>query len=206
MGPAPPADTSLRAQLEATPRAELLRELAERDPVSFQRIDRQNPRRLIRAIEVIRLTGKPFSDQRPNWSSSGIKEAAVFCSVGLFRSNEDLGRRINERVDAMFRRGLVAETEGLLKRGLAQNKTAMQALGYRQVAEYLRGERSLAETVGLVKIRTRQFAKRQMTWFRRQLSLVWIEPGEGQSVATVANFLAEQFMKGEPLPKPQKPV
>ena len=70
----------------------------------------------------------------------------------------------------MFRRGLVAETEQLLKRGLAENKTAMQALGYRQVVEHLQGERSLEETIALVKIRTRQFAKRQMTWFRRQLN------------------------------------
>ena len=74
----------------------------------------------------------------------------------------------------MFRQGWVAETEQLLKRGLAQNQTAMQALGYRQIVEHLRGERSLPETIELVKVRTRQFAKRQMTWFRRQLQLTWI--------------------------------
>lgn len=74
----------------------------------------------------------------------------------------------------MFQRGLVAETERLLKRGLEQNITAMQAIGYRQVVEHLRGQRSLPETIALVKIRTRQFAKRQMTWFRRQLRLEWI--------------------------------
>ena len=75
----------------------------------------------------------------------------------------------------MFRDGLVAETEALLKSGLVENKTAMQALGYRQVVEHLRGERSLPETVELVKTRTRQFAKRQMTWFRRQIQLHWID-------------------------------
>jgi tRNA dimethylallyltransferase len=89
----------------------------------------------------------------------------------------------------MFRRGLVAETEELLKRGLAENKTAMQALGYRQVVEHLRGERSLPETIELVKIRTRQFAKRQMTWFGRQLSVEWInlasETGSDQIVRTI---------------------
>jgi tRNA dimethylallyltransferase len=74
----------------------------------------------------------------------------------------------------MFGRGLVAETEELLRRGLAQNPTAMQALGYRQVAEHLRGERGLGETIELVKIRTRQFAKRQLTWFRRQMRLEWL--------------------------------
>ena len=87
----------------------------------------------------------------------------------------DLHARINARVDAMFARGLVDETRELLKRGLAENKTAMQAIGYRQVVEHLRGERSLAETIELVKIRTRQFAKRQLTWFRAQKNLEWIE-------------------------------
>ena len=102
-------------------------------------------------------------------------------------------RRIDARVDAMFRRGWVAETEQLLQRGLAQNQTAMQALGYRQIVEHLRGERSLPETIELVKIRTRQFAKRQMTWFRRQLRLTWInlEPqGSAEAVVkTIAGTL-----------------
>ena len=75
----------------------------------------------------------------------------------------------------MFARGLVDETRELLKHGLEQNKTAMQAIGYRQVVEHLRGERSLAETIELVKIRTRQFAKRQLTWFRAQKDPEWIE-------------------------------
>lgn len=93
---------------------------------------------------------------------------------GLSRAQKDLHARINARVDKMFRDGLVAETEKLLKRGLAENKTAMQSLGYRQVVEHLHGARALAETIELVKIRTRQFAKRQMTWFRRQMNLEWI--------------------------------
>ena len=74
----------------------------------------------------------------------------------------------------MFAQGLVEETRRLLERGLAQNPTAMQAIGYRQVVEHLRGQRSLPETIALVKIRTHQFAKRQMTWFRRQLRMEWI--------------------------------
>jgi tRNA dimethylallyltransferase len=96
-----------------------------------------------------------------------------------------LQRRIDARVDAMFRRGWVAETEQLLKRGLAENRIALQALGYHQIAEHLRGERSLPQTIELVKLRTRQFAKRQMTWFRRQLQLTWInlEPQAGAEAA-----------------------
>ena len=109
----------------------------------------------------------------PNHATRTTHHAAKF--IGFTRSMADLHQRIEARVDAMFRRGWVAETEHLLQRGLAQNKTAMQALGYRQIVEHLRGERSLPETMELVKVRTRQFAKRQMTWFRRQLSLEWIE-------------------------------
>jgi tRNA dimethylallyltransferase len=174
LGQAPPGDAALRAALGSTPLPELLRELAERDPVTYGRIDRQNPRRVIRALEVIRLTGRPFSEQRAQWDR-GLQTGAHRCRLlGLERAAGDLRRRIDGRVEEMFRRGLVAETEQLLQQGLGQNPTAMQALGYRQVAEYLAGKRSLGQTVELVKIRTRQFAKRQMTWFRRQMRLRWI--------------------------------
>ncbi|MBC8094295.1 MAG: tRNA (adenosine(37)-N6)-dimethylallyltransferase MiaA, partial [Akkermansiaceae bacterium] len=174
LGEAPPSDPVLRAELEAAPLADLLQELARRDPVAYEKMDRQNPRRVVRALEVIRLTGKTFSGQRAGWNLPRTGEPAARL-LGLSRNPDDLRLRINRRVDEMFRRGLVAETENLLKHGLAENRTAMQALGYRQVVEYLRGERSLSETVELVKIRTRQFAKRQMTWFRRQLNVDWVE-------------------------------
>ena len=179
-GPAPPADDALRAELTATPLAELLCELAARDPEAFQKIDRQNPRRVVRAVEVIRLTGQPFSAQRAAPVPSDQTDAPrFFC---LTRVNSDLHALIHARVDEMFQRGLVAETERLLARGLAENPTAMQAIGYRQVVEHLRGERSLAETIELVKIRTRQFARRQMTWFRRQAHVQWLAVSSSESV------------------------
>ena len=176
IGEAPPADAKLRAELEATPLAELLAELRERDPVAHDAIDKQNPRRVIRALEVIRLTGKPFSSQRSDWTTQPATGNTRARALHLFtRSAADLRRRIDSRVDEMFRRGLVEETRELLKHGLAENKTAMQAIGYRQVVEHLRGERSLAQTIELVKIRTRQFAKRQLTWYRRHGNCQWIE-------------------------------
>jgi len=174
LGGAPPSDDKLRAELETTPMPALLHELAERDPATYQRIDQKNPRRIIRAVEVIRLTGKPLSLQRARWSAEGGIRGPEL-AFSLTRPQAELQRRIDLRVEKMFREGLVMETEALLKRGLAENKTAMQALGYRQVVEYLRGERSLPETVELVKSRTRQFAKRQTTWFRRQMQLHWID-------------------------------
>jgi tRNA dimethylallyltransferase len=195
LGDAPPGDEKLRAELEAMSPAELLTELRQRDPAAYEKIDKQNPRRVVRAVEVIRLTGRKFSEQRAEWKTSASNEdgglkmedgkprvqpspifnppsSPLLCFT---RSPEDLHRRINVRVDEMFRLGLVDETRELLKHGLAENKFAMQAIGYRQVAAHLRGERGLTETIELVKIKTRQFAKRQLTWFRRHGNCEWIE-------------------------------
>lgn len=185
LGDAPPADAGLRAELERTPLEDLLRELTARDPATFARIDRRNPRRLVRALEVIRLTGRPCSEQRAVWNLSpgSHLSSPIFA---FSRASDDLRARIDARVDRMFERGLVQETEALLERGLEQNRTAMQAIGYRQVVEHLRGERSLAETVALVKQKTRQFAKRQMTWFRRQLPVNWIEVAPEESAESAA--------------------
>ena len=167
----PSADAKLRAELEATPLETLLAELHERDPITYKKIDKKNVRRVVRAVEVIRLTGKPVSKVQSSKFKLQGSRPQFFC---LTRRPDDLRRRIDARVDQMFRRGLVDETRELLKHGLEQNRTAMQAIGYRQVVEHLRGERSLTETVELVKNRTRRFAKRQLTWFRAQKNLEWI--------------------------------
>ncbi len=194
LGDAPPPDAALRAELEAMPLPDLLRELEERDPVTFQKIDRQNPRRVIRAVEVIRQTGQPFSIQRAAWPPQppACPLSPRPSHFGLYRPSEDLRQRIDARVDEMFRCGLVTETEQLLQHGLAQNRTAMQAIGYRQVVEHLHGERPLGETIELVKARTRQFAKRQLTWFCRQAALRWIRletNAETEKVATEVALL-----------------
>ncbi len=191
LGDAPPPNRELRAQLEATPLPELLAELARTDPATHERIDRNNPRRVIRAVEVIRLTGKPYSALRAEWRRGPSQNADGPILLGLSRSPADLRRRIEARVDDMFRRGLVTETEELLRHGLAENKTALQALGYRQVAEHLQGLRALPETIELVKIRTWQFAKRQMTWFRNQLRVQWVHVEANEApIATVEKIAA----------------
>ena len=202
LGDVPPSDATIRAELQATPLEQLLRELEQRDPVAHERIDRQNPRRVIRALEVIRLTGQPFSQQRPAWQSPSNPQSPILnpqSSItpsihGLERPSADLHARINTRVDEMFARGLVEETRELLKHGLEQNETALQAIGYRQVVEHLRGERSLAETIELVKIKTRQFAKRQMTWFRRQLAVEWTPVGPSDTDDSVSERIAQKLV------------
>jgi len=189
LGTAPPSDPALRAELEATPLSELLLELNQRDAATFQSIDRNNARRVVRALEVIRLTGMPWSTQRADWSAA--RQPGTF--FALSRESGDLRRRIEVRVDRMFERGLVEEVTRLLECGLAQNRTALQALGYRQVAEHLEGRRSLEETVALVKIRTWQFARRQMTWFRRQLRPQWLHVSRGETAQETATRIASEL-------------
>ena len=191
LGEAPPSDARVRAELEVTPLAELLAELEQRDPLTYARIDRQNPRRVIRAVEVIRLTGKPFSAQRANWNPEvrSQKSEVIFC---FSREPADLRARIETRVDTMFAAGLVDETRALLSLGLQQNRNAMQALGYRQVAAHLAGERGLAETIALVKTKTWQFARRQGTWFRSQLSVERLPLAADADATSVARGLLDR--------------
>ena len=178
LGEAPGANERLRAELEDMDSAALLAELEKKDPETFRKIDRQNRRRLVRAVEVIRLTGKPFSAQRAKWTGQAPPNFFL-----LQRAPEDLRQRIDTRVDQMFADGLVGETAALLP-DLQYNRTAQQALGYKQVIEHLRGERDLPATIALVKSRTWQFAKRQQTWFRKMHGAITVEvsPSENPTV------------------------
>lgn len=189
LGTAPAPNPELRSELESKPMAELLDELARLDFTTFNDIDTANRRRVVRAVEVIRLTGHPFSAQRAAWGD--VPADFQGRCFGLGRDRADLHQRIHQRVDEMFARGLVEETKGLLERGLERNRTAMQAIGYRQVVEHLRGERGLRDTIELVKTRTRQFSKRQGTWFRGQLDLAWIEIPTSETPHTTAHRLIQ---------------
>lgn len=191
LGESPGSDPALRAELEQRPLEELLVELQARDPGTHERIDRKNPRRVIRAVEVLRLTGRSFSDQRARWESES--EAGPVFFAGLDREPEDLKRRIDARVDEMFAQGLEDETKRLLERGLEANRAAMQAIGYRQVVDYLRGGPSREETIALIKQRTRQYAKRQMTWFRRQARVQWFSVSPEESLEKIADAVADAF-------------
>jgi len=200
LSPMPPADPPLRRELEAQPLEALLSELAQRDPATWASLDRSNRRRVVRALEILRLTGQPLAQQRAEAEASTqgvLPKSSLF--VCLSRSSADLRRRIETRVEQMFRAGLVAETAALLAQGLAQNPVAMQALGYRQVVEHLRGVRSLEETIALVKTRTWQYARRQMTWFRHQARPVWLhlEPDtDARTAAAQVLQLLEQAGQG----------
>jgi len=185
LGESPPTDAAVRAELEQTSPEKLLQELAEKDPATFAVIDRQNLRRVFRALEVIRLSGQPYSALKAQWRLQTDQTAPPQIIV-LRRSQADLHHRINLRVEEMFQAGLVAEVTRLIARGLPANRNAMQALGYRQVVEHLQGQRDLLETIALIKQRTRRFSKRQMTWFRNQAGVEWVDITSDADAGTVA--------------------
>lgn len=183
LGVAPASDPSLRAALESTPHEELLKELEAGDPVTYARIDRCNPRRVQRAVEVLRISGKPFSEQRSDWASSETVERPDF--VWLEREREDLQERVSRRVGVMLERGWIEETRRALEAGLANNPVAMQAIGYRLIAEHLAGSRDYASTAERIRIETRQFAKRQGTWFRKQTGARRVAVGRDETPEAV---------------------
>jgi len=176
----PKASAELRAELEATAQETLLAEMQAKDPQTYERIDRSNPRRVLRAMEIIRTTGQPVAATPA--PEGGEKQAHI---LGLTWDAEKLRARIDQRVDVMFAQGLVAETQELLTRGLEKNRTAMQAIGYHQVVEHLHGERSLADTIALIKQKTWTFARRQRTWFRNQMSVKWLPAEATDNVSTL---------------------
>ena len=195
LGVAPGSSSELRRTLEEASLDELLDELHRRDPLLYSSIDRRNRRRVVRAVEVVRLTASPFSAQRSSWPRPDLDQTGEiedgWQSFGLLRAPDELAARIDARVEQMLEHGLIAETRRLLDLGLAENRTAMQAIGYRQVVEHLRGERSLAETKELIKRKTRQLAKRQMTWFRRQMRVTWLNVRADETNAEIAGRIAQ---------------
>ncbi len=173
-----PPQPKLRAELERTLQAEGIDALAARlqhlDSVAAAQIDLRNPRRLIRALEVCLVSGKPFSAQRTRHPPP-----YPVLQIGLRTDRELLYQRIDERVDEMIAGGFVAEVECLLDQGVTTDLPSMQSAGYRQLAAYLQGCGTLTEAVQQTKYATHQLAKRQETWFRKQKGIQWIEIGAG---------------------------
>jgi tRNA dimethylallyltransferase len=181
----PARNEELRVRLEAMTAPQLFEELQRLDPQTAVRIDRQNPRRLVRALEVFHQTGRPISELQKEWID-GEPKKEVAPIIGLNRVREDLHARIEERIDEQIAAGWVGEVRRLMELGLEKNATALQAAGYRELVAHLHGELPLDEAVTLIKTHTRQLAKRQLTWFRREPQLQWLEIGRGESPADTA--------------------
>ena len=186
LGESPPGDEALRESLSALPLEELVAELTAKDPQAAEQVDLQNPRRVVRAVEVIRLTGRPYSEQRTGWNESSQTAKNFFC---IQREVDELNQRIHSRVDAMFELGLVEETKRLAKRGLRENRNACQALGYRQVLSHIDGALGWEKTIQQVKTKTRQFAKRQRSWFRNQMICERLDWAGGEDADSICERL-----------------
>ena len=142
------------------------------DPAAAAAIPRENVRRVIRALEVIEITGKPFTANLPRENSTKYPDALQF---GLTMDRESIDARVDLRVDRMFIHGLVEEVKALIEKGLLEGKTARAALGYAQVISMLDGDNSLEQAISDTKLATRQYIRRQETWFRRDQRISWLD-------------------------------
>ena len=190
MAKLPGAHNKLREKLECATSAELFRSLRSLDPIGAEKIDAQNRRRLIRAVEVCLLTGKPFSAQATEWDLVPPAEG-----VFLFRDRAELHSRINQRVEQMFAAGVVEEVRAAPNVG----PTAEKTLGLREIRALIAGEISEAECVARIQQGTRRYAKRQLTWFRRQtnfpsLNLSAHDPAE--AVELISQSASRAFVRG----------
>ncbi len=163
----------------------LFQRLEKLDPAAALAIDRANVRRVIRALEVIEITGKPFTANLPRGDSSRYPDAKQF---GLSMDREKLSSRIDDRVELMWEEGLVKEVERLLIAGISEGRTAQRALGYSQVIAYLEGRMSQSEAKEDTKRATRQYARRQETWFSRDGRIQWISPTQNRLEIVLGAF------------------
>jgi len=173
----PDTDPVVRTELELEYATKGIGPLFERleklDPAAALAIDKANSRRVIRALEVIKITGKPFTANLPRKESTRYPEALQF---GLVMERELLSEKISARVERMWQAGFVAEVESLIEAGITRGTTAQKALGYSQVIAYKEGKISEEEAIEETKRATRQYARRQETWFSRDERIMWISP------------------------------
>ncbi|GAA1644744.1 MULTISPECIES: tRNA (adenosine(37)-N6)-dimethylallyltransferase MiaA [Brevibacterium] len=177
----PGTDPAVRARLEAEVAADRWaahHRLADLDPVAAEKIGTGDARRIVRALEVIELTGRPFSASLPDYTEI---EPTIHLGLGVDRAT--LHTRIATRVARMWEAGWVDEVRTLLGQGLARGRTASRAIGYAQIQEHLAGTMSAAAAQESTTVRTRQFARRQDTWFRRDPRITWIDMSEAGAAA-----------------------
>lgn len=183
--PGPGREPSLRRKLEkkATEKGleNLRKKLEEVDPDYAQKIGKKDKMRIIRALEVFTLTQKPFSEHFQN-TESLVKDFNIL-KIGLKLNRRELYKNIEERVDKMFKSGIINEVEDLLKDGVKEDSPPFRALGYKYVLKYLKKEMTLEEALEFTKRDTRHYAKRQLTWFRKMEGIQWFSPYDFPSLA-----------------------
>jgi len=191
---APPADPLVRAALRQEAKGQghdrLYAQLVVVDPVAAARLHPRDESKVIRALEVYRLSGRRMSEFQQEHGFAERPFSSLI--IGLNRDRNALYRRIEERIDWQLAHGLIEETKQLLAQGYQRDSAAMKGLGYRHVAEHLAGEYDVAEMVRRFKLDTRHFSKRQMTWFRKEPGIQWLTVEESESAQDTAELVARQ--------------
>jgi len=189
----PPADWTLRKRLREEAEKSGLQALYERlkriDPEAAKKISVRDLRRIIRALEVYELTGKPISQLQTQFDRTPAAEAVLVC---LNRERGDLYQRIDERVERMFASGLVEEVKGLLKQGNL-SRSASQAVGYKETIGFIEGKYDLAEAKRLIRKNTRRLVRRQLTWFRSFPEIKWLQIEKNEPKELIAQKVINLF-------------
>lgn len=178
-----PPNNKLRRSFEQKSNEELITLLSQMDPDTAQEIDVHNKRRIIRALEVSILSGVPFSEQRQKGDP-----LFDFLQIGIDVPKEELHRRIDERVDYMMKLGLVEEIRNLLRQKYPWELPSMSGIGYRQFKGYFEGHASMDECIEMLKRDTKRYARRQLTWFKRDSRVQWLT-GVQEAKELVRSFL-----------------
>jgi tRNA dimethylallyltransferase len=193
----PGQDEDLRAKLEQqlieVGPGLMHRKLQQLDPIAASRIDPLNGRRIVRAIEIISVTGEPFAASLPDEPESW----QPVLEIGLNSDRAHLVERLNQRVEKMWQRGLVAEVEQLIAQGLREAKTSKRAIGYAQALAQLDGEIPEAEAIEQTKLLTARYARRQMSWFRRDKRINWLDYQDSKATAKAIELSSRWVSSGE---------
>ena len=166
----------------------LQQELLRLDPVHYQKVDLNNPKRVLKALEVCQITGKPYSSFL---TQPKRKRNFILLKIGLNMDRDELYQRINLRVDEMMEKGLLEEAESLYP---SRHLNALNTVGYKEIFDYLDGNITLEKAIELIKRNSRHYAKRQLTWFMRDKEIHWFNPGEKSKIKDLnRNTLAEKL-------------
>ncbi len=183
-----PRDLELREELSKIPIEELRIKASRIDPKATSRIGRIDRKRLIRVIEYFEETGKKISQVKN--PDSDLR----FLKIGFALERSKLYERIDDRVDEMFAKGFVEEVQNLKERHAEWSKTALQAIGYKEILQYLSGELALDEAKEKIKQRTRNFAKRQITWFKKEADVKWFDVQDSEKANKEIYKIVEEFI------------
>jgi tRNA dimethylallyltransferase len=184
----PGRDSQIRKELEEWTIEKLRDELLKVDPQSAKKIEKNDRKRMIRALEFYQLTKSPISEFQTQWQQDSKSDflGRPRLIFGLMRPRDELYRRCDLRVEKMFEQGWVDEVQSLLKNGLKEAPTACKAIGYPDIISYLEEKCTLEKTIECIKQKTRQYVKRQLTWFRREPGIKWLNVEKEETASEIA--------------------